>query len=159
MVGFLERLHSPERPVLVFDGATGTSLQQMELTAVDFGGSALEGCNEILVRTRPDVVRAVHKQFLDAGCDVIETNTFGSTSLVLAEYDLENEAFELNRQAALLAREMADQYTTDQHPRYVAGSMGHMEAGKATHVQSRYDQEVLSMNLRKIGSAESGKMA
>ena len=124
MVGFLERLHSPERPVLVFDGATGTSLQQMELTAVDFGGSALEGCNEILVRTRPDVVRAVHKQFLDAGCDVIETNTFGSTSLVLAEYDLENEAFELNRQAALLAREMADQYTTDQHPRYVAGSMG-----------------------------------
>ncbi|WP_341884576.1 methionine synthase [Synechococcus sp. UW140] len=124
MVGFLERLHSPERPVLVFDGATGTSLQQMELTAVDFGGSALEGCNEILVRTRPDVVRAVHKQFLDAGCDVIETNTFGSTSLVLAEYDLENETFELNRQAALLAREMADQYTTDQHPRYVAGSMG-----------------------------------
>ena len=124
MVGFLERLHSPERPVLVFDGATGTSLQQMELTAVDFGGSALEGCNEILVRTRPDVVRAVHKQFLDAGCDVIETNTFGSTSLVLAEYDLENEAFELNRQAALLAREIADQYTTDQHPRYVAGSMG-----------------------------------
>lgn len=124
MVGFLERLHSPERPVLVFDGATGTSLQQMELTAVDFGGSALEGCNEILVRTRPDVVRAVHKQFLDAGCDVIETNTFGSTSLVLAEYDLENEAFELNRQAALLAREMADQYTTDLHPRYVAGSMG-----------------------------------
>ena len=124
MVGFLERLHSPERPVLVFDGATGTSLQQMELTAVDFGGSALEGCNEILVRTRPDVVRAVHKQFLDAGCDVIETNTFGSTSLVLAEYDLENEAFELNRQAALIAREMADQYTTDQHPRYVAGSMG-----------------------------------
>lgn len=124
MVGFLERLHSPERPVLVFDGATGTSLQQMELTAVDFGGPALEGCNEILVRTRPDLVRAVHKQFLDAGCDVIETNTFGSTSLVLAEYDLENEAFELNRQAALIAREMADQYTTDQHPRYVAGSMG-----------------------------------
>ena len=124
MVGFLERLHSPDRPVLVFDGATGTSLQQMELTAADFGGSALEGCNEILVRTRPDVVRAVHKQFLDAGCDVIETNTFGSTSLVLAEYDLENEAFELNRQAALLAREMADEYTTDQHPRYVAGSMG-----------------------------------
>ena len=124
MVGFLERLHSPERPVLVFDGATGTSLQQMELTAADFGGSALEGCNEILVRTRPDVVRAVHKQFLDAGCDVIETNTFGSTSLVLAEYNLENEAFELNRQAALLAREMADEYTTDQHPRYVAGSMG-----------------------------------
>lgn len=124
MVGFLERLHSPERPVLVFDGATGTSLQQMELTATDFGGSALEGCNEILVRTRPDVVRAVHKQFLEAGCDVIETNTFGSTSLVLAEYDLENEAFELNRQAALLAREMADEYTTDQQPRYVAGSMG-----------------------------------
>lgn len=124
MTSFLERLHSPQRPVLVFDGATGTSLQQMELTATDFGGVALEGCNEILVRTRPDVVKEVHRQFLEAGCDVIETNTFGSTSLVLAEYDLEAEAFELNREAANLAREMAEAYSSEEKPRYVAGSIG-----------------------------------
>jgi 5-methyltetrahydrofolate--homocysteine methyltransferase len=124
MSTFLDRLHSPQRPVLVFDGATGTSLQQMELTATDFGGVALEGCNEILVRTRPDVVKEVHRQFLEAGCDVIETNTFGSTSLVLAEYDLQAEAFELNREAANLAREMADAYSSEEKPRYVAGSIG-----------------------------------
>jgi hypothetical protein len=91
-VGFLQRLHGPERPVLVFDGATGTSLQQMNLSADDFGGAALEGCNEILVLTRPDAVQAVHRQFLEVGADVIETDTFGATSLVLAEYDIADQA-------------------------------------------------------------------
>ena len=86
---FLERLHSPERPVLVFDGATGTQLQLMELTAEDFGGPELEGCNENLVVTRPDAVQEVHRKFLEAGCDVIETDSFGAASLVLAEYDLQ----------------------------------------------------------------------
>ena len=122
--GFLERLHSPQRPVLVFDGATGTSLQQMNLTAADFGGPALEGCNENLVFTRPDAVQAVHRQFLEVGCDVIETDTFGATSVVLAEYGLEDQAFALNRRAAELAREMADAYSTPDHPRFVAGSIG-----------------------------------
>ena len=84
-IGFLERLHSADHPVLVFDGATGTSLQQMDLSAEDFGGAALEGCNENLVFTRPDAVQAVHRLFLDAGCDVIETDTFGAASTVLAE--------------------------------------------------------------------------
>ena len=121
---FLQRLHDPSKPVLVFDGATGTSLQQMDLTADDFGGEALEGCNENLVVTRPDAVQAVHRLFLDAGCDVIETDTFGAASVVLAEYGLENQAFELNRRAAELAREMADQYSSESKPRFVAGSMG-----------------------------------
>ena len=121
---FLQRLHDPSKPVLVFDGATGTSLQQMDLTADDFGGEALEGCNENLVITRPDAVQAVHRLFLDAGCDVIETDTFGAASVVLAEYGLENQAFELNRRAAELAREMADQYSSERKPRFVAGSMG-----------------------------------
>lgn len=121
---FLQRLHDPSKPVLVFDGATGTSLQQMDLTADDFGGEALEGCNENLVITRPDAVQAVHRLFLDAGCDVIETDTFGAASVVLAEYGLENQAFELNRRAAELAREMADQYNSERKPRFVAGSMG-----------------------------------
>ena len=123
-IGFLERLHAPERPVLVFDGATGTSLQQMDLTAADFGGPALEGCNENLVFTRPDAVQAVHRQFLEVGADVIETDTFGATSLVLAEYDIADQAFAINRRAAELAREMADAYSTPEKPRFVAGSMG-----------------------------------
>ncbi|MFZ0407658.1 MAG: homocysteine S-methyltransferase family protein, partial [Cyanobium sp.] len=123
-IGFLERLHSSEHPVLVFDGATGTSLQQMNLDAADFGGSALEGCNENLVFTRPDAVQAVHRQFLEVGADVIETDTFGAASIVLAEYGLEDQAFALNRRAAELARQMADQYSTAAKPRFVAGSIG-----------------------------------
>ena len=123
-IGFLERLHSPERPILVFDGATGTSLQEMELSADDFGGASLEGCNENLVFTRPDAVQAVHRQFLEAGCDVIETDTFGAASIVLAEYDLETQAFAINKRAAELAREVAAEFSTAEKPRFVAGSMG-----------------------------------
>jgi 5-methyltetrahydrofolate--homocysteine methyltransferase len=122
--GFLERLHAPDRPVLVFDGATGTSLQQMDLSAEDFGGEALEGCNEYLVFSRPDAVQAVHRQFLEVGADVIETDTFGATSLVLAEYDIADQAFAINKRAAELAREMADVFSTPDKPRFVAGSMG-----------------------------------
>ena len=121
---FLDRLHSPARPVLVFDGATGTSLQAMNLTAEDFGGAGLEGCNEHLVVSRPDAVQAVHQGFLEVGCDVIETNTFGATSIVLAEYGLADQAMALNCRAAELAREMAARYSTVQKPRFVAGSMG-----------------------------------
>jgi len=123
-IGFLDRLHASSRPVLVFDGATGTSLQQMNLSAEDFGGAALEGCNENLVVTRPDAVQAVHRQFLEVGADVIETDTFGAASIVLAEYGLEDQAFALNKRAAELAREMADRYSTPEKPRFVAGSMG-----------------------------------
>ena len=123
-IGFLDRLHASSRPVLVFDGATGTSLQQMNLSAEDFGGAALEGCNENLVVTRPDAVQAVHRQFLEVGADVIETDTFGAASIVLAEYGLEDQAFVLNKRAAELAREMADRYSTPEKPRFVAGSMG-----------------------------------
>ena len=123
-IGFLERLHSADHPVLVFDGATGTSLQQMDLGPEDFGGLALEGCNENLVFTRPDVVQEVHRQFLEVGADVIETDTFGAASIVLAEYDLQDQAFAINKRAAELAREMADAYSTAEKPRFVAGSMG-----------------------------------
>ena len=121
---FLNHLNGPERPVLVFDGATGTSLQGLDLTAEDFGGPELEGCNENLAVTKPEAVKAVHRQFLEVGCDVIETDTFGAASIVLAEYGLEDEAFELNKRAAELAREMADEFSTPEKPRFVAGSMG-----------------------------------
>ena len=121
---FLDHLHGPQRPVLVFDGATGTSLQGLGLTPEDFGGPDLEGCNENLAVTKPDAVKAVHRQFLEVGCDVIETDTFGAASIVLAEYGLEDKAFELNKRAAELAREMADEFSTPEKPRFVAGSMG-----------------------------------
>ncbi|MBF2035831.1 MAG: methionine synthase [Leptolyngbyaceae cyanobacterium T60_A2020_046] len=121
---FLDRLHSPDRPVIVFDGAMGTNLQVQNLTAEDFGGPEYEGCNEYLVVTNPDAVAKVHRAFLEAGADVIETDTFGGTSIVLAEYDLADRAYELNKTAAALARRVADEYSTPEKPRFVAGSMG-----------------------------------
>jgi 5-methyltetrahydrofolate--homocysteine methyltransferase len=105
--------------VLVLDGAMGTMLQQQHLTADDFGGPALEGCNENLVRTRPDVVLGIHRAYLEAGADVVETNSFGGTKLVLAEYGLADDAYELNFTAAKLARQAADEFS-----RFVAGAMG-----------------------------------
>jgi 5-methyltetrahydrofolate--homocysteine methyltransferase len=110
--------------ILVLDGAMGTMLQQRDLTAADFGGPALEGCNENLVRTRPDVVLDIHRKYFEAGADVVETNTFGSTPLVLAEYGLEADALELSKRAAALARQAAEEYSTPGKPRFVAGSMG-----------------------------------
>lgn len=121
---FLNRLHSPERPVLVFDGAMGTSLQSQQLTAADFGGAEYEGCNEYLVETQPEAVEKVHRSFLEAGADVIETDTFGATSIVLAEYDLADRAYALNKKAAELAKQVAVEYSTPEKPRFVAGSMG-----------------------------------
>src|SRR5579859_281455 len=110
--------------VLVLDGAMGTMLQQRELTAADFGGAALEGCNEVLVRTRPDVVLDIHRKYFEAGADIVETNTFGSTPLVLAEYGLADEAYELSKRAAELARQAGDEFTKSGRPRFVGGSMG-----------------------------------
>src|SRR3954468_20938850 len=110
--------------VLVLDGAMGTMLQQRDLTAEDFGGPALEGCNEVLVRTRPDVVLGIHRAYYEAGADMVETDTFGATPLVLAEYDLADEAYELNRKSAELARQAAEEFSTTSKPRFVAGSIG-----------------------------------
>jgi 5-methyltetrahydrofolate--homocysteine methyltransferase len=110
--------------ILVLDGAMGTMLQQRNLTAADFGGPALEGCNENLVRTRPDVVLDIHRKYFEAGADVVETDSFGGTPLVLAEYGLQADTHELNRRAAELARQAADEFSTPNKPRFVAGSMG-----------------------------------
>ena len=110
--------------VIVFDGAFGTFVQDLELGPEDFGGESLEGCNEMLCLTRPDVIEAMHRAFLDAGVDVIETASFGSFSTVLAEYNISDQAYELNVAAASIARRVADSYETDGRPRYVAGSIG-----------------------------------
>ena len=119
MTDFLEVLKDR---VLVYDGAMGTNIQRRNLTADDYWGK--EGCNELLVLSRPDVIAEIHAEFLAAGSDIIETDSFGSTDIVLAEYDLADRTHELNVAAARLAREVADSFSTPQKPRFVAGSMG-----------------------------------
>ena len=110
--------------ILVLDGATGTYLQSVELGDDDWGGAELEGCNEILVDTRPDVVLGMHRSYLEAGADVVETDTFGGTPLVLAEYGLADRAYGLNEKAALLARQASAEFDAPGEPRFVCGSMG-----------------------------------
>jgi 5-methyltetrahydrofolate--homocysteine methyltransferase len=113
-----------EQRILVLDGAMGTMIQDRHLTAADFGGPALEGCNEHLVLTRPDVILDVHRAYLRAGSDIIETDTFGSTPVVLAEYGLEDKAYEISRRAAELARQACEEFSTAGRPRFVAASIG-----------------------------------
>jgi len=107
--------------IIVFDGAMGTSIQTYNLSLDDFIG--LEGCNEILVNTKPHIIKEIHSSFLKVGCDVIETNTFGSSSIVLAEYDIADKAYELNLNAAKLAKEVIYDFKSSK-PRFVAGSIG-----------------------------------
>ncbi|SEC76952.1 methionine synthase (B12-dependent) [Amycolatopsis tolypomycina] len=116
---FLEALRTR---VLVADGAMGTALQAHDLSLDDFGG--LEGCNEILNVTRPDVVRSVHRGYLEAGADAVETNTFGANFANFAEYDITDRIFELAEAGARLARETADEFATPDRPRFVLGSVG-----------------------------------
>ncbi len=110
--------------ILILDGAMGTMLQNRALTAEDFGGPEYEGCNEYLNLTRPDVVRDIHGAYLDAGADIILTNTFGGTHVVLSEYDLQDYVRPINLAGARLAREAVDAYSTPTHPRFAAASLG-----------------------------------
>src|SRR3989337_166108 len=107
-------LQALERRVLVYDGAMGTNIQRYNLSAADFGGKALEGCNDNLVLTRPDVIQEIHESFLAVGCDVVETCTFQSTPRRLHEWGLGDKVRELNVKAAQLARAAAAKYATPQ---------------------------------------------
>ncbi len=124
MESFRTYLNRDEKPLIIFDGGTGTSFQNLNLTADDFGGKELEGCNENLVLSSPKIVENVHNSFLEAGCHVIETNTFGASSIVLDEYDIKNKAYEINKNAALIAKKAAAKYASVDKPRFVAGSIG-----------------------------------
>ncbi len=117
-------LDAVQERVIVFDGAFGTFVQDLDLGPDDFGGPSLEGCNEMLCDTRPDVIESMHNAFLEVGVDVLETASFGSFSTVLAEYNIADRAYDLNVKAASIARRVASDYETDGRPRYVAGSMG-----------------------------------
>lgn len=110
--------------ILVFDGAMGTNLQKLSLSVEDFGGPEFEGCNDYLVITKPEAVEQVHRSFLEAGVDVIQTNTFRANRLTLGDFELQNSVHEINYKAAKLARRLADEYSTPSHPRFVAGSIG-----------------------------------
>ena len=157
--------------ILVLDGGMGTMLQAADLTVEDYGGPQFEGCPEQLVFTRPDVVRRIHEQYYEAGADLVETNTFGGTPIVLAEYGLQDKAREINRRAAELAREAAEAVArrgadaasdassaakfTDK-PRFVAGSIGPTTktltvTGGATFEQLRDGYRVQAVGLLEGG--------
>jgi 5-methyltetrahydrofolate--homocysteine methyltransferase len=110
--------------VLIFDGAFGTWMQAHDLGPDDFGGEALEGCNEQLVLTRPDLVTRMHEEFFAVGVDAVETATFGAFPLVLNEYGIADKTLEMNQRAAELARTVAADCSTPDRPRFVIGSMG-----------------------------------
>jgi 5-methyltetrahydrofolate--homocysteine methyltransferase len=112
--------------IMVLDGAMGTQLQSLNLTAVDFGGEEYEGCNEYLCITRPEHIKNIHRKYLEAGADIIETNTFGGTPIVLQEFNLQNDYYRINYEAAKLAYDVTVEYfqKDSSWPRFVAGSMG-----------------------------------
>lgn len=118
---YIDALH--ER-VLVFDGAMGTSLQSLDLPPEDYGGEQFSGCIDYLVIAKPEAVASIHRSFLEVGADVIQTNTFRANRITLAEFGLGERVLEINQAAAQLARRLADEYTTADHPRFVAGSIG-----------------------------------
>ncbi|MFZ3212127.1 MAG: methionine synthase [Terriglobales bacterium] len=115
-------LQAVQERVVIYDGAMGTNIQVRQPSPDDFWGK--EGCNELLVLSRPDIIRDIHASFFAAGCDVVETDTFGATSVVLGEYDLQDKVAEINRAAVKLAREAAADFSSSGRPRFVAGSMG-----------------------------------
>ncbi|MEK7689459.1 MAG: homocysteine S-methyltransferase family protein, partial [Bdellovibrionota bacterium] len=142
--------------VLVLDGAMGTALQSENLTAEDFGGEALEGCNENLNLTRPELIQKIHENYLKAGCDIIETNTFGGTPLVLAEYGLGERAHEINRRAAEIARAAATRHSTPEKPRWVAGSIGPTTKSLSVTGGVTFDELVEHFHCQVQGLADGG---
>ncbi len=150
----LKRLLS-ER-ILIVDGAMGTTVQSLDLGPEDFGGVELEGCNEYLVITRPDAVRTIHDRFLEAGADIIETDTFGSTPLVLAEYNLADKAREISRLAAEIAAEAAAAASTPDKPRFVAGSIGPTTKTISVTGGVTWDELYDSFRIQALGLIEGG---
>jgi len=142
--------------VVVYDGAMGTNIQVRNPTLDDYWGK--ENCSEVLVLSRPDIIRDIHADFFKVGCDVVETNTFGGTSLVLREFDLEDRVAEINIAAAKLAREVAQQFSTKERPRFVAGSMGPTtKLPSLGHIS--FDEMVASYEQQATALIEGGVVA
>ncbi|QKG85849.1 methionine synthase [Kroppenstedtia pulmonis] len=152
-ISIAERLREK---ILILDGAMGTRIQQAGLTPEDFGGDDYDGCNEILNLTRPDVIRRIHEDYLEAGADVIETNTFGATRIVLAEYGLQEKTMEINRLAAVIAAEEARKYATPEWPRYVAGALGPTTKTLSVTGGTTFDELVESYHEQTLGLLAGG---
>ncbi|MDQ0215601.1 5-methyltetrahydrofolate--homocysteine methyltransferase [Oikeobacillus pervagus] len=131
--------------ILIIDGAMGTMLQQADLSPEDFGGEEYDGCNEYLNITSPKTLEKIHMAYLEAGADIIETNTFGGTPIVLNEYGLGDQAYEINKKAVEIAKYCTSQYSTPNHPRFVAGAMG--PTTKTLSVTGGIDFDTLSQNF------------
>ena len=142
--------------ILVLDGAMGTAIQGKELGPEDFGGAEFEGCNEYLSLTRPEVIRDIHRSYLAAGADIVETNTFGATSVVLAEYALAAEARRINRAAAELAQQAAVDCSTPERPRFVAGSMGPTTKTISVTGGIAFDELAAAYREQALGLMEGG---
>jgi 5-methyltetrahydrofolate--homocysteine methyltransferase len=142
--------------ILVLDGAMGTMIQQRDLVPDDFGGAALEGCNENLVLTRPDVILDIHRQYYEAGADIVETDTFGSTPLVLNEYALADKCHAINVAAATLARRAAEEFSTPNKPRFVAASIGPTTKAITVTGGVTFDQLIDNFYQQVRGVAEGG---
>lgn len=145
-----------QRRILILDGAMGTMIQQSNLSAEDFGGQQYDGCNEYLNIVRPDLIRGIHIAYLEAGADIIETNSFGSTPLVLAEYDLADQAFEISKMAAALAKQAVDSVATPERPRFVAGSMGPTTKSLSVTGGATFDELVDSYAVQAEGLMAGG---
>ncbi len=142
--------------ILVFDGAMGTMLQDRDLGPEDFGGADLEGCNENLVATRPDVILDVHRAYLEAGADLIETDTFSGTPVVLSEYGLADRARDLNRAAAELAVQAVADFPSTDRPRFVVGSMGPTNKAISVTGGITFDELVAGFTEQARGLFEGG---
>ncbi len=142
--------------ILVLDGAMGTAIQDLNLGPADFGGDQYDGCNEYLVVTRPDAILGIHERYLKAGADIVETDTFGGTPLVLGEYGLTGRARELNAAAARLARQACDQVGTADRPRFVAGSMGPTTRAISVTGGITFDELVDNYRVQALGLTEGG---
>jgi 5-methyltetrahydrofolate--homocysteine methyltransferase len=149
-------LTAMESRVLILDGAFGTWVQGQDLTAEDFGGPELEGCNENLVLTRPDLIAAMHREYFSVGVDAVETATFGAFGLVLAEYGIADVTYDLNVAAARTAKEVAAEFSTPERPRWVVGSMGPgtrlPSLGAITFAALRDDYQVQAAGLLEGGT-------
>ena len=140
--------------ILILDGAMGTAIQDAELTAADFGAPGLEGCNEHLVLTRPDLIRGIHEAYCEAGADIIETNTFGAMDFVLAEYGLQDRVAQINSEAGRLAREAADAHSSPGRPVFVAGAMGPSTKSISVTGGVTYDQLVSTYREQALALAD-----
>src|SRR5271154_6882474 len=142
--------------ILIIDGAMGTMLQAYNPTAADFGGPGLESCNENLSLTRPEWILDIHRAYLEAGADIIETNSFQGSPIVLAEFKLEDKTHQINVAAAKLARQAADEFSTTAKPRFVAGTLGQTTKSITLRGDVTFEQLRDSYHAQARGLMEGG---